>query len=165
MLVSTENANAMGMTIDRETHTIRLVRTFEVAPSIIFDAWTQPEQVSCWWDANGQRLTTCEIDLRPGGAFKFVSPGHDDKPFSGTYREIRRPDLLRFDANGAAGTVRLEPSGIGTRMTVEIACSSGEHLEQFLKFGVDVGTSRTLDNLVRHVESRGAGIDARIPHV
>ncbi len=33
-------------------------------------------------------------------------------------------------------------------MTVEIACRSEAELDQFLKMGVDVGTARTLDNLV-----------------
>lgn len=64
-------------------------------------------------------------------------------PFAGTHRGIRRPDLLTFDAMGAAGTVRLEAA--------EIPCRSREHLEQFLQRGVDVGTSRTLDSLVSHV--------------
>jgi hypothetical protein len=35
-------------------------------------------------------------------------------------------------------------------MTVEIECRSAEHLDQFLEIGVDVGTARTLDNLVAY---------------
>jgi hypothetical protein len=35
----------------------------------------------------------------------------------------------------------------GSRMTVEIACRSAEHLAQFVAMGVAKGTSRTLDNL------------------
>jgi len=50
-------------------------------------------------------LTTCEIDLRPGGAFRFVSDGHPDMPFTGTYREIAPPDRLVFEAIGATGRV------------------------------------------------------------
>lgn len=41
-------------------------------------------------------------------------------------------------------------------LTVTIQCGSPEHLEQFLKMGVDVGTARTLDNLVAHVAARRA---------
>jgi len=41
-------------------------------------------------------------------------------------------------------------------MTVEIACKSAEQLEQFLKMGVDAGTSQTLDNLVAYIERQNA---------
>jgi hypothetical protein len=36
-------------------------------------------------------------------------------------------------------------------MTVSIRCASADHLEQFLKLGVDVNTDRTFDNLARYV--------------
>jgi hypothetical protein len=39
-------------------------------------------------------------------------------------------------------------------MTVSIRCPSADHLEQFVKLGVDAGTDQTLDNLVVHVEGR-----------
>ena len=55
---------------------------------------------------------------------------------------------------GAVGTVRLEAEADTTRMTVSIRCGSAEHLEQFVKLGVDAGTDQTLDNLVAHVMGR-----------
>ena len=39
-------------------------------------------------------------------------------------------------------------------MTVAIKCTSAAHLEQFVAMGVDVGTSQTLDNLVRYVGTK-----------
>ncbi len=39
-------------------------------------------------------------------------------------------------------------------MTVEIVCASPEHLEQYLKMGVDTGTAKTLDNLVAYIAQR-----------
>jgi hypothetical protein len=39
-------------------------------------------------------------------------------------------------------------------MTVTIECSSAAHLDEFLKMGVDVGTARTLDNLVAYAGNR-----------
>lgn len=117
----------------------------------MFDAWTQPEQVARWWDATGEKLGACEIDLRPGGAFRFVTSHHPDKPFTGVYRDIAPPSLLVFEANGATGKVLLAERAGGTRMTVEIACRSPEHLAQFIAMGIAEGTSRTLDNLARHL--------------
>jgi uncharacterized protein YndB with AHSA1/START domain len=137
--------------IDHATHTIRLMRSFAAPRAEIFQAWTLPEHVTCWWDAAGEPLTVCEIDLRPGGAFKFVTKGHPDMAFAGTYQEIAPPERLVFEAIGATGRVMLQDVGGQTHMTVEIECRSAEQLEQYLKMGVDAGTSQTLDNLVAYV--------------
>ena len=148
--------------IDRGTHTIRLERVFDAPRAEIFEAWTRPEHVACWWDAAGERLAACEIDLRPGGSFRFVTKGHPDMPFAGTYREIAPPDRLVLEALGATGRVTLRDAGGTTHMTVEIECGSAEQLAHYLKMGVDVGTSQTLDNLVAHVGSRSPAPSARL---
>jgi uncharacterized protein YndB with AHSA1/START domain len=141
------DAAPAAFTIDEATHTIRLVRDLNVSPARVFAAWTTPEQLAQWWDATGEKLAICDMDLRPGGAFRFVTRHHPDKPFIGTYREISPPTLLVFEANGALGKVLLDQQGPGTRMTVEISCRSAGHLAQFMAMGVAAGTSRTLDNL------------------
>jgi uncharacterized protein YndB with AHSA1/START domain len=143
-----------GLEIDRGTHTIRLTRVFDASQAQIFDAWTMPEQVTLWWDAAGDPLTACEIDLRPDGTFRFVTKSRPEMPFAGTYREIAPPDRLVFEALGATGRVLLRDVAGKTHMTVEIECRSAEQLDQYLKMGVDVGTSQTLDNLVAYVRHR-----------
>ena len=145
--------------IDRGAHTIRMARVFYAPRAAIFAAWTQPEQVTCWWEPAGEPLTTCEIDLRPGGAFRFVSKGRPDMPFSGVYSEIASPDRLIFEAMGATGRVVLRDVAGETHMVVEIQCRSAEHLDQFLEMGVHTGTSQTLDNLVAYARGRSIAID------
>ncbi len=140
----------MQTTIDQETFTIAFERKLAVSRAEVFDAWTKPEQIAEWWDPTGARLVTCEIDLRPGGTFRFVNDGHGP-PFSGTYSVIERPARLVFEAMGSVGTVTLESAGSGTRMSVTIRCASKEQLEHFVKMGIAPNTDRTLDNLVRYV--------------
>jgi uncharacterized protein YndB with AHSA1/START domain len=101
MPATSEAVSRTGLTVDRDANLIRLVREFGARPPVIFDAWTQPEHVACWWDPAGERLAECDIDLRPGGSFKFVSRAHPEMPFAGVYREIQRPERLEFDALGA----------------------------------------------------------------
>ena len=145
-------ASDLSLVIDRSAHTIRMNRRFTAPRQSIFDAWTQPEQIACWWDPSGERLAECEIDLRPGGAFRFAPRGaHGAPPFMGKYLEIAPPGKLVFEAMGAIGTVIFEDLDGATLMTVAIKCASEAHLEQFVALGVDVGTSQTLDNLVRHM--------------
>lgn len=141
-----------NVVVDRTTHTIRLTRTFAAPRELVFEAWTKPEHVACWWDAEGTRLTECEIDLRPGGAFTFANRHRPDAPpFTGIYREIVPPERIVFDAIGAIGRVVLETVGMKTLLTVTIECGSKAMLDQYLQLGVDVGTSQTLDNLVAYV--------------
>ena len=145
------DAPSNGFTLDRAANTIRFVRDVAADPALVFEAWTRPEHVAVWWDATGKPLARCEIDLRVGGSFTFVVQDHPEMPFAGVYREIVPNDRLVFDALGSVGRVTLKERGTGTHMVVEISCASSEQLEQFVRMGVAVGTSATLDNLVRHL--------------
>jgi uncharacterized protein YndB with AHSA1/START domain len=143
-----------GLEIDRRVHAIRLTRSFDASRATIFESWTRPEHVTCWWDPAGEPLIACEIDLRPGGAFKFVAKSHPEMPFAGIYQEISPPGRLVFEAMGATGRVILSEAGGKTHMIVEIECRSAEQLDQYLKMGIDSGTSQTLDGLVAYVKRR-----------
>jgi len=139
--------------VDRETHAIVLTRQFAAPREQVFEAWTRPEHVMCWWDPAGQPLKVCEIDLRPGGSFRFVNryaPG--DQQFAGFYREITPPDYLVFETMGAVGRVILKEIDGKTHLTVRIECGSAAQLEQYLKMGIDSGTAKTIDNLVAYID-------------
>lgn len=153
-----QTAPDAGLGVDRASHTIRLTRDLDASRAEVFAAWTKPEHVACWWDAAGEPLTVCEIDLRPGGSFKFVTSGHPEMPFTGVYREIDPPDRLVFETIGATGRVTLREADGKTHMRVEIECRSNEQLDQFLKMGVNVGTGQTLDNLVAYLRSRASRV-------
>jgi len=134
--------------LDRDTHTIHFERSLAAPREQVFDAWTNVERVRTWWDPAGSPLASCEIDLRPGGRFKFVNQGDaHSPPFEGVYTLIERPRQIVFEALGARGTVSLSAAGAGTLMHVSIRCSSAEHLAKFVELGVDAGTRQTLDNL------------------
>lgn len=59
---------------DRE---IRLTRLFDAPPQLVFDAMTKPEHVRRWWGCLDDKhsVSVCEIDLRVGGAWRFVGRG------------------------------------------------------------------------------------------
>ena len=149
-MLSTDTASA-GFAIDEATHTIRFVRDLVLRPRACSPPGRSPSNLAQWWDATGEKLAACEIDLRPGGAFRFATSHHPDMPFTGVYSEIAPPTLLVFEANGARARSCSRNEAGGTRMTVEIACRSPDHLAQFVAMGVAAGTSRTLDNLASHL--------------
>ncbi|HEY4211929.1 MAG TPA: SRPBCC domain-containing protein [Steroidobacteraceae bacterium] len=152
MLPKSRTVADTNIVVDTDAHTIVLTRVLRASCAQVFEAWTQPEQVRCWWDPSGRPLAECVIDLRPGGAFRFVSGhGTDTYEFAGIYREIAPPGRLTFIAMGATGRVMLEEIRGKTHLTVRIECGSASHLDDYLKMGVDAGTARTLDNLVAYV--------------
>ena len=138
------------MVIDRGANAIVFTTFLSGTRQLAFEAWTLPQHVRHWWDPAGLELVECEIDLRPGGRFKFLNQA-SDHAFSGVYREIKFPDRIVFEAMGATGRVLFEDATGGTLLTVRIECASQDHLAQFVAMGVDVGTSRTIENLVRYI--------------
>lgn len=146
---------SFSMNTEPGTTTIIVKRTFDAPRSAVFEAWTRTEHVVQWWDPSGAPLAICEIDLRPGGAFRWVN--HSDKgreyAFTGIYREIAAPERLVFVARAfpaspesIATLIFIEDNG-KTKFTMTIECQSMEDRNALLAMRVDVGTAKTLENL------------------
>lgn len=77
---------------------IVLRREFDAPRPLVFEAWTTPELLMRWYGARGWRLVECEIDLRVGGRYRFVSHGPDGAWMgqSGVYRVVVQPERLVF---------------------------------------------------------------------
>ena len=67
-----------------------LERIVDVAPELIWKAWTSPEHLKPWFTPDPWKTVDCEIDLRPGGIFRTVmrSPEGQEFPHVGCYLEI-----------------------------------------------------------------------------
>ena len=80
---------------------ILLTRDFAAPRARVFAALTRPDLLVRWYGARGWNLVECEVDLRPGGAWRFVSAGPDGRTMgqSGTYLEVASPHrLVRTEA-------------------------------------------------------------------
>jgi uncharacterized protein YndB with AHSA1/START domain len=69
---------------------ILITREFDAPKHLVYEAWTTPELVRRWWHAKRGEMTTCEIDLRVGGKWRYVmvADGEFEVAFYGEYREI-----------------------------------------------------------------------------
>jgi len=69
---------------------ILVVRAFDAPARLVWRAWTTPELVERWWHANRGRVTSVEIDLRPGGRWRqaMVTPDGFEVAFHGEYLEV-----------------------------------------------------------------------------
>ena len=140
---------------DRE---IVLTRIFDAPRAVVFEAWTKAEHVARWWDPSGAPLSICEIDLRPGGTFRWVNNDRGvEHPFTGTYREITAPERLVFTVRilrsrpDPVSTLVFSENGAKTKLTMTIDCDSVEDRDALLQMHIDVGTARTLENLAEYL--------------
>lgn len=73
-----------------EERALVITRDFDAPRSLVFKAWTDPDQVMNWWGPKGFTTPFCSIDLRPGGIFHYCMRSPEGKNFwgRGVYREI-----------------------------------------------------------------------------
>jgi uncharacterized protein YndB with AHSA1/START domain len=140
---------------DRE---IRLTRLFDAPRNLVFEAMTKPEHVTQWWGrlGEGYSVPVCEIDLRPGGAWRFVNrtPKGQLVAFYGVYREIAPPERLVYteifeqfpDTESVVTAVFTEENG-KTRLTVTALYPSLEVRDVVLKSGMEKGAAISYDRL------------------
>lgn len=69
---------------------ILITREFAASKEAVYRAFTTPELVRRWWHAKRGEMTVCEIDLRPGGKWRYVmvTPDGFEVGFHGEYREV-----------------------------------------------------------------------------
>lgn len=125
----------MRTSIDVEERERELVitRILDAPRDVVFRAWTEPDRVARWWGPQGFVTTYCDMDIRPGGAFRVCmrSPAGAEHWKQGIYREIVAPERLVFtfaweDAEGKPGhqtlvTVTLADRGGRTELTLHQA--------------------------------------------
>ena len=140
---------------DRE---VALTREFNAPRSLVFDALTKPELVKRWMLGNmGAAMPVCEIDLRVGGAYRFVwrKPDGSDFTMTGVYREIVRLERIvntqRFDTPWLPDelllTTTLVESGGKTTFTSTTLFDSVEMRHKMLKSGMESGANASYDRL------------------
>jgi uncharacterized protein YndB with AHSA1/START domain len=83
---------------EADDRTLVITRVFDAPRSLVFEAWTKPEHLVHWWGRRDVTLPVCEVDFRPGGAYRFCmrAPAGRDFWVSGVYREIVEPERLVF---------------------------------------------------------------------
>jgi len=90
--------NTLEVTARGEREVV-MTRIFDAPRALVFDAWTRPDLLKRWlYGPEEWQLAVCEIDLRVGGALRFVWRHRDGKDMgmSGVYREIAAPERLVF---------------------------------------------------------------------
>lgn len=138
---------------------IVMTRAFNAPRNLVWDAHTKPELVRRWLlGPPGWSMPVCEIDLRVGGAYRYVWRRDDsgtEMGMGGFFREIVRPERIvateRFDESWYPGealdtTVLVEDAG-KTTVTLSVLYESREARDAVLKSPMESGVSAGYDRL------------------
>jgi uncharacterized protein YndB with AHSA1/START domain len=71
-------------------------RTFDAPREKVWKVWTDRERLLQWFGPKGFKMTTANLDLRPGGSFHYCLKSPDGKEMWGkfVYREIEAPSRI-----------------------------------------------------------------------
>jgi uncharacterized protein YndB with AHSA1/START domain len=150
-------AGALKVTTPSERE-IAMTRVFDAPRNLVFEAYTKPELVKRWLGVHGGwSWSVCEIDLRVGGAYRFVwrGPGGEEMGMGGVYREVVVPERIvateAFDQSWypgeAVSTVVLVQQGDSTTLTLTVRYQSREARDAVLKSPMEQGVAAGFDKL------------------
>jgi uncharacterized protein YndB with AHSA1/START domain len=148
-------------------------RTFDAPRELVWKAWTDPLRMAQWWGPRHFTNPVCELDVRPGGAYRIVMRGPDggEHPLKGVYLEVVEPERLVMTADHSelpaawhdlvnpgrdkskkpalegVMTITFENLNGKTRLTVRTRFESAAIRDAMVKMGMNEGWSQSLDRL------------------
>jgi uncharacterized protein YndB with AHSA1/START domain len=133
-----------------------ITREFDAPKHLVYKAYTTPELVRRWWSGERGEMTTCEIDLRVGGTWRYVMIAHGDfeVAFHGEYREIVPNERIVMtevyegmpDAEAVDHITFTEEDG-RTTLTMLVQHRNQEERDAHLNSGMEAGMQESMDRL------------------
>jgi uncharacterized protein YndB with AHSA1/START domain len=133
-------------------------RTFDAPRGQVWKAFTDPALIPRWWGPHGTTTTVVEMDVRPGGKWRYISrgPNRDDVDFYGEYLKIDPPkgfewtfmfDVEGLGPQGGPETFTFEEVGGKTKVRSVAHMGSVEAIDGALSTGMVAGAIETWDRL------------------
>jgi uncharacterized protein YndB with AHSA1/START domain len=150
-------------TADRE---IIVSRLLDAPRELVFEVWVDPKHVVHWWGPNGFTNTIHEMEVKPGGVWRFMMHGPDgvDYPNRVVFEEVVRPERLVYihddDGEGAQKpfhvTTTFEDQVGKTLLTMRLVLDSPEERGRLAEFGAIEGGKQTLGRLAEYLKNLSA---------
>ena len=135
---------------------ILITREFDAPKHLVYKAWTAPELVKRWWSGNRGEMKIVEIDLRVGGAWRYVmvTDGGFEVAFHGEYREIVPNERIvstevyeGMPEGEALNTVTFAETEGRTTLTILVQHASKEARDAHISSGMERGMQEGMDIL------------------
>jgi uncharacterized protein YndB with AHSA1/START domain len=141
---------------------VAMSRVFDAPRRLVWEAHTNPRHLTQWLlGPPGWTMPVCEIDLRPGGTWRFVwrkSKG-EEMEMTGVYREVKAPErLVSTERWGpewpeTINTLVLTEKDGKTTLTQTLLYPSKEARDAALKTGMKEGANQSYDRLEAHLRT------------
>lgn len=153
------NETILARPSDRE---LLFTRSFDAPRELVYKAWIDPQQLAQWWGPNGFTLTTKDMEVKAGGAWRFIMHGPDGTDYKNriVYIEVQEPTRLVYRHAGEEGdepvhfkvTVTFEEQDGQTNLTMHMVFDSKKELDYVIeKYGADQGGIQTINRLAEHI--------------
>jgi uncharacterized protein YndB with AHSA1/START domain len=138
---------------------ILITREFNAPKHLVYEAFTKPDLVRRWWHAKRGEVTTCEIDLRVGGKWRYVMVTEDgvEVGFHGEYREIVPNERIvsteayegipDADEHAAVNTATFTEVDGRTTLAILVEHPTKEGRDAQMNSGMEAGLQDALDLL------------------
>ena len=138
---------------DREA---ALTRVFDAPRDLVYEAWTSPGHVPNWLlGPDGWEMPVCEMDLRPGGSWRYVWRKSDgtEMEMTGDYREVVPPERIVNTERGGGdwpetvNTVTFAEEDGRTTVTITVLYPSQEARDAAIATGMAEGADQSFARL------------------
>lgn len=154
----TQNSSVAAASTDRQ---IVQRRAFDAPRELVFDMWMDPGHVAQWFGPDGFTTTVQEMDVRPGGVWRFIMHGPDGTDYDNRvdYIEVTRPERLVYnhgsdvddDPNQFHVTVTFEERGGRTELVMTSVFRTVEARQRVDAFGAIELGRQTLNHLAEYL--------------
>ena len=151
--------------VERDERRVVMERIFDAPPDLVWKTITNPNLIPQWWGPEKYPTTVDVMDVREGGAWRFISTDAEGNEFafSGIYLEVDPPKRL-------VQTFNYEPIGPGhestetmilretedgrTKVTMTSVFNSFEDFDGMVESGMEGGARETWERLARLLAAR-----------
>jgi uncharacterized protein YndB with AHSA1/START domain len=154
MTAATSSGTAV-VTLPSDTQ-ILITRDFNAPRHLVFRAWTTPDLIRRWWAGDRGEVTSVEVDLRAGGAWRYVmtANGGFEVAFHGQYQEVVPSERIVStevfegypDAEAVSTTTFTEHDG-RTTLVLLVDHPSKETRDAHINSGMEQGMQESMDHL------------------
>ncbi len=147
--------NSATVTLPADTQ-ILIAREFDAPRHLVYRAFTTPELIKRWWAGERGEVTTAEVDLRPGGTWRYVmiANGGFEVAFHGEYKEIVPDERIVTtdvfegmpDAAAVTTTTFAEKDG-RTTLSILVEHSSQQNRDAHINSGMEGGMQESMNKL------------------
>jgi uncharacterized protein YndB with AHSA1/START domain len=147
---------------------ILITREFDAPKHLVYRAYTAPELVRRWWSGQRGEMTSCDIDLRVGGTWRYVmiATGGQEVAFHGTFREIVPDERIvtteiyempgapePADDEAPLNVVTFTEADGRTTLEILVECGSKDVRDAIIGSGMEAGMQEGMDLLEQVAKS------------